>query len=176
MKKLLGPLVALLIATGICSTSVAVFYAGRADAQPVLVDAGVTTALDAGSALAGSGSAVEPTKPSDTIDDPIENPSEYISDVRLAKKTGWALAVLVVLFGICKLLGRAKTIAWLAWLGRGKAALIIGASGAVIAALIDTIALGGTLVAAGYAAVLALFGYLDLGDKKSSSQSTPPTS
>ncbi len=174
MKKLIAPLLSVMIALGISAGSVGIFYAGRADAQPsVTADAGVD---------AGSGSAIAaptappvvtvPTKPSDTIHDPATDPIEFVSDVKLAKRTGWPLAILVGLFGLCKLLGRAKNVKALAWLGKGKIAFVVGCAGAIVAAMIDAIAGGGTLVAAGYAAAIALFGYIDTGKSSDSSSSS----
>ena len=171
MKKLLAPMLSVMLALGIGAGSVGMFYAGRADAQPVVVDAGAGSAIDTPAPPAPPVVAVE-LKPSDKIHDPTSEPLEYVSDVKLAKRTGWPLAILVGLFGLCKILGRAKDVKALAWLGRGKAAFVVGCAGAIVAAMIDAVAGGGTLVAAGYAAAIALFGYIDTGKKPSDSSSS----
>lgn len=181
MKTLLAPLVALLLATGVCATSVGVFYAGRADAQPAAetIDAGTRLMPDAGLEVAGSantagsGSAIAPStlRPTDALHDPGTQPVEYIGDLKLARKVGWPLTILVGLWGLCRLLGHARTIPWLSWLGVGKTAFVVGSAGAFITAALDALLLGGNLVAAGVTGAIALFGYRNIGAPPSTSSS-----
>lgn len=151
MKKLLAPLLAIALALGVSTAFVGVFNAGRADAQPALVDAGVTH--DAGS---GSGSAIVTapvTQPSDAIDDPVSNPAAAFDDIKAAKKLGWGVLALAIIIVACK--GLSKVGGVFKKLGEGKFALVVGSVGTLAMTAYNALMLGGTWVAALAAAIVA---------------------
>ncbi len=91
--------------------------------------------------------------PSDSIDDPVKAPAAAFDDVKAAKKTGWTMLLLVVLIMALRGLGYLKGLSFLA---RDRVAIVIGGAITVATALYDTLVLGGTWVAALYAAAAAL--------------------
>lgn len=133
-----------------------------------------------GSAIAGSGSAVSlpPGHPdispapapetapqpaavgaADKLHDPVSAPSQAYDDVKAAKKTGWAVAVFAVLVMLARLAGRARNTKALAWLGKGRTAVIVAAAGALLAACYNAAADGGSWTAILAAGVTALAAY-----------------
>lgn len=111
-------------------------------------------ALDAGSA-ASSAAPVAPT-----IHDPTQDPAGYLSDLEKAKSNGWGLAILVGVFGLCEVLAAAgKKFPKLAWLGKGRISVAIGAITAITATSIAKLADGGTWMAVAYTAVGAALLY-----------------
>ena len=129
-------------------------------ADPVIVvDAGVVTA-DAGTA----GMVVLP--PAVLLPDPIEHPALALTDVQLARKTGWPLAIWAALamFGKALAYARDKLRTWpvigkvAAWLAEGKRAMVVAAIGAVGAAGYNVLLAGGTVTAALIASGVAIAG------------------
>lgn len=165
MNKLLGPIAALMIATATCATFVVTFYQGVANAQPAPVDAGVT-ATDAG---AGWGSS----RPSDSIDDPLSNPTGTVEDIKQAKRLGWGVLVLALLVVVARLLGRLGGVFKV--LGKGKVALAIGAGGAFATTAFDALVLGGPWVTVIVTALIAGIAAWDAAAKSSASSSSSPS-
>lgn len=143
-------------------------YAQPADAGAgsgsavVLVDAGagsgsaVTPAPATGSG-SGSGSAIAPLPQAGGVVDPLENPGAAISEFQLAKKTGWPLAVLLVLVMITHGLAYLEVTPLGKWLAVGTRASVISALGTMIAAAYNAVLMGGTLTAALFAAAASFF-------------------
>jgi hypothetical protein len=121
-------------------------------------DAGVTALQDAGSA-----SAPEPTPaaqtPADKLHDPLHDPKAAVDDMKQAKRQGWAMLAFAIGVIAAKLLGRAKKLPKLAFLNKGRAAIIVGALCAIMTACYNALADGGSLFAAGYAGLLAVAAY-----------------
>jgi hypothetical protein len=115
----------------------------HADTPPTLI---------AGSAAAGSGSAI--TSPADQLPDVVAHPAQAFDAEKAAYKLGWPLAVLAAIIMLGRgagLLGR--QFSWLAWIGKGKAAVITAGAVTVSIAAFNSLALGGTWYAALIAAV-----------------------
>lgn len=111
----------------------------------------------------GSGSALTPAQ---AFPDPISSPMETIDTLRGAKAVSWACLAFALLTVIARVVGRlGRGVKQLAWLGHGKAAVIVGAVGALAAATYNALALGGTLLAAALAGLVALAYYLDATPK-----------
>ncbi|MGE0206158.1 MAG: hypothetical protein AB7E70_19450 [Hyphomicrobiaceae bacterium] len=125
---------------------------------------------DAGLALqppASDGSAALPaleSKPSDALANPVDDPIEAYSDLKAAKRLGWAPFLLAIVVMLTAAFARAgqkwPTVKPLAWVAKKKWALLaISGAGLVAAASYNALALGGSayaaLLAAG-TAVLAL--------------------
>lgn len=147
------PLVASFVLGVIAILGIALATA-RASGEPPPA-AGSGSAIAAGS---GSGSASAPTIP----DDPIAAPSATIDSLRSAKAVGWACLAFAVLTVLARVVGRlGKGVKALAWLNHGKAAVLVGAAGALALATYNALALGGTLLAAALAGLVALAHYLD---------------
>ena len=112
--------------------------------------------LDAGPG-SGSGSAAAS---SPTVHDPSQDPAGYFSDLKTAKKNGWGLVVLVSVLGLCELLAAAgKKISALAWLGKGRVSIAIGAGAAIATTAIASLADGGSWSAVATAAIGAALLY-----------------
>lgn len=92
--------------------------------------------------------------------DPVADPSGYISELAAAKAQGWGVLLLVGVFGLCEILAAAGKNGALAWLGKGRISILIGAGVAVSTAAIVALSSSGTWFAAGYAAVGAVLLYL----------------
>lgn len=149
-----------------------VVTAGAADAVPtpetVTLDAGPLVVADAPAAPAvGSGSAVTPPAPppvvtapptpADQLHDPTTHPMETISDVKAAKRYGWAAVVFAVVTILARLAGKlGHAVKWLAWLNQGIASVVVGAAAAIGTAAYNALAMGGSLLAAILAAAVAL--------------------
>lgn len=119
---------------------------------------------DTGSAAPATPAAA-PT-PADKLHDPLSAPGASWDDLKAAKKVGWPLAVFAGLIMLCKLLARAKSVSFLAALGKGKTAVVIGALGALGAACFNAAAEGGAWTALLVAGVTAIGHYLDAGEKE----------
>ena len=137
------------------------------DGKPVQVaqlDGSATPALsDAGSA---SAPVAVPAAPADKLADPSTQPKQAWDDLRAAKKDGWAIAAFAALVMLCKLVSRlGKKFKWLAFLGKGKVAIVVGAAGALATACYNAAADGGAWSAMLMAGAVAVAGYLDLGEK-----------
>lgn len=124
----------------------------------IAVDVGdaIAQPADAGVALHDAG-AVE--TPADQLHDPLKDPKAAIDDVKQAKRQGWAMLAFAIGVIAAKLLGRAKKWPKLAFLGKGRAAVIVGAACAIVTACYNALAEGGSLYAAGYAGLLAVAAY-----------------
>jgi hypothetical protein len=122
-----------------------------AEAKAAL-DAGNTDpSMAAETHLDGNGPKVAPPVPvpSDSIDDPVKQPAAAWDDVKAAKKTGWTLALLVVVIMALRGLGYLKG---LSFFKKDRVAIVVGGALVVATSLFDTLVLGGTWVAALYAA------------------------
>jgi len=117
---------------------------------------------------AGSGAVVVlPPKAAD-LPNPAEHPVAAWDDAKAAKKTGWPLFVFACLVMLGKALayGREKLKSWpvvgkaAAWLSVGKRAMLVAGFGTVGAAGYDVLIAGGSLVAALFAAGVAVAGAL----------------
>lgn len=106
----------------------------------------------------GSGSAVPGIElPSSGIDDPLANPQAAWDDVKAAKLVGWGVAILVALIIMARVLARLGGV--FAFLGKGKAALVIAGVGATAIAAYDALMLQGSWVSALAAALIAAAAY-----------------
>lgn len=140
---------------------------GAAEARAEL-DAGVAAAASpdpapadpvaaplAPAAPAGDAATTAPTaKPSDTVDDPAKAPVAYFDDVKAAKKIGWPALVAVVLRGLFFLVSFLG--GFLAPLRKGWVPDVLAIAGAGTAAMVDSALLGGTWLAVGFAALMAI--------------------
>jgi len=124
---------------------------GVAHAQPA----------DAGAAVADAGPAAPHA---DQLPDPVSHPAAAFDEIKAAKKLGWPIVAFVALMFAAKAAGRlGKSVAWLAWLGRGKAAVVVGAAGALGASCYDAATSGGSWMAILFAGVMAVGHYVDAG-------------
>lgn len=93
------------------------------------------------------GSAVPETPaptPADKLHDPISEPAATLDDVKQAKRQGWAVLAFAIGVIASRLLGRAKSIKWLAWLGKGRTAVVVGGFAAIVTAGYNAVAEGGS--------------------------------
>ncbi len=100
------------------------------------------------------------TQPSDSIDNPVDNPLAAIDDVRQAKKQGWATAILVTLIALTAGFARASskwpTAPVLKTINKNKTViLVVGCLGVCVTAAYNALALGGSWFAVLGAAVVA---------------------
>lgn len=122
--------------------------------------------VDAGTPDAGSASAPSPAPlPSDSLANPVDDPVEAYSDLKAAKKQGWAFAVLAGLCMAAAALGRAamKWPTWpvLSWINEHKKVLLITAGvGVTATAAFNALALGGSWFAIIGAAGGALLAFI----------------
>lgn len=117
-------------------------------------------AATVGSGSVGSGSGA--LAPAQAFPDPVDSPAATIDTLKSAKAIGWACLAFAVLTVLARVAGRlGRDTKWLAWLGKGKAAVMVGAGGALALATYNALALGGTLLAAALAGLVALAHYLD---------------
>lgn len=133
-------------------------------------DAGVHDAgalVGSGSVLPDAGSASAPVvTPADKIPDPIAHPAQAFDELKAAKKEGWSIAAFALLLMLAKAAARlGKNVRWLAVLGKGKVAIVIGAVGALAASCYNAAAEGGAWTAMLMAGAVAVFAHLDLGEK-----------
>ncbi len=97
--------------------------------------------------------------PSDALANPVDDPIEAYSDLKGAKKQGWAVfllaCVVMLAAGLARAADKWPTVKPLAWIKANKWALLItSGAGLVAAAAYNALALGGSP----YAAVLAAAG------------------
>lgn len=125
------------------------------------VGVSLASADGSGSALveAGSGSATAAPTPADSIADPISDPVEAYSDAKAAQKQGWAALACCLLVMASLVVGRlGRNMKTLAWLAKGKWAVIVGGVGAAAAAGYNAAIEGGSpyavLFALGMAAAM----------------------
>lgn len=132
--------------------------------ETLIAQADLPSDAGAAPADAGSGSAIVSTQPSDALANPIDDPIEAYSDLKAAKRLGWAPFLLAIVVMLTAAFARAgqkwPTVKPLAWVAKKKWALLaISGAGLVAAASYNALALGGSpyaaLLAAG-GAVLAL--------------------
>ena len=122
---------------------------------------------DSGSAVAaevqqGAGSASAPA-PADSLANPVDDPVEAYSDLKAAKKQGWALGILAAFIMLAAAIGRAATKwpTWpvLNWINQHKKITIaVAFVGITASAVFNALALGGSwyaAIGAGGAALLA---------------------
>ena len=159
MTRNLAPLVLLFLAGALAALLglAAMHYVGtaRADAPAAAQAPGsAAPAIPPPTEATGSGSAAQP--PSASLHDPIVDPAGAISDAREAKRHGWALAAIVVLILLARGLGTARkrwpgsrALRWMA----GRAGLVVIGVGVVGCAAFDAVILGGSWLAAAYAAI-----------------------
>jgi len=102
---------------------------------------------------AGDPPVVVAVVPSDAISDPIREPAAAFDDVNAARKTGWTMVLLVALIMALRGLGHLKG---LSFFKRDRVAIVVAGALTVATSLFDTLVLGGTWVAALYAAAGAL--------------------
>lgn len=124
---------------------------------------------DSGSAVAaevqqGAGSA-SASAPADSLANPVDDPVEAISDLRAAKKQGWAFAIIAAVCMLAAGLGRAavKWPSWpvLSWINTHKKVLIVTTGVSVTAtAAFNALSLGGSWYASIAAAGAALLAYI----------------
>jgi hypothetical protein len=120
---------------------------------------GVTVIADAGSGSAVTPAAA-PTPPSATLPNPVDDPLAVIDTVRLQKKQGWAPAILACIVmltaGFSRAAAKWPSSKLLAWFAKNKTAIfLISGLSVTSAAAFNALALGGTWMAAAYAAVVA---------------------
>ena len=114
----------------------------------------------------GSGSSSAALTTAQAFPDPVDSPAATIDTLKAAKAIGWACLVFAALTVLARVAGRlGKDVKWFAWLGKGKAAVLVGAVGALALATYNALALGGTLIAAALAGLVALAHYLDATPK-----------
>lgn len=141
---------------------------GVADNAPSIVDTHVLLAQaepDAGVAIPPppadpSQPPAPEVKPSDKLHDPTTDPVGAWSDAKAAKKVGWtafvfALATMLAI-GVGTL---GKSVKQLAWLAKGRWAVVVGGVVAVGAACYDVAMAGGSLVALAMAAWSGFLAY-----------------
>ena len=110
-------------------------------------------------------SAVAAPAPSDSLANPVDDPVEAISDLRAAKKQGWAFAIIAAVCMVAAGLGRAavKWPSWpvLSWINTHKKVLIVTTGVSVTAtAAFNALSLGGSWYASIGAAGAALLAYI----------------
>lgn len=142
---------ALAIGFGMTAVTLVTISDAWADEGSAVVDAGPPT---------GPGSGTAPSL-SDKLHNPVDDPLAAISDLRAAKKQGWAAAILAAIVmltaGLARAAQRWPTVSFLAWFGKHKTAIfIVGGVGTVSAAAYNTLVLGGTVMAVIFAAVGAV--------------------
>lgn len=161
--KVLTSLLALCIGAAVM---LGVIEVGRASTDaPLVAQAGSGSAvtippfIDAGPGeLAADTSTAAPQpapKPSDTIHDPTTDPGAALGDVKAAKKYGWGAALFAVLLMLGRVAAKAKSIAPLAWLGKGRTAVVVAGAMTVLAGCYDAAMQGGSWTAIGIAAAVA---------------------
>lgn len=118
---------------------------------------------DGSAVVEGSGSAPAAPLPSDSLANPVDDPAEAYSDLKAAKKQGWAFAILAGVVMLAAAVGRAakKWPTWpvLSWINQHKKVLIVStAIGVTATAAFNALSLGGSwfaVIGAGGGALLA---------------------
>lgn len=121
-------------------------------------DAGTSPIVDGGTGVVAAPAADPPPT---ALPNPVDNPGAAIDSLKAAKKLGWAAAILAAIVMLAAGLARAAakwpTLPGLSWFAKHKTAIFVTAAVSTIgAAAYNAIALGGTWLAAGAAAVAAL--------------------
>lgn len=144
-------LLVLAITGATCATLVGAYTIGDAHAQ-TLSDAGPAPAGSAASLPATTADPTPVTAPvpsaSDQLHDPLGQPVATINDLTAAKRTGWVVFIFALAVIIARLLGKAASVPWLSWLGKGKAAVVVGGLVALAGAGYNALASGGSIYAA----------------------------
>ena len=116
----------------------------------------------------GDAPAAPVARPSDALHDPIDDLGGAIDDAAAAKRQGWPLGLLVGVVLVSRGLGTARRrwpgVSALRWMA-GRAGLLTIGAGAVAAAAVDALALGGSWFAAAAAAIGAALALLDPGPR-----------
>ena len=100
--------------------------ASAADTTPIFSPAPPVT-QPAATAPAVQTPAVTAAAPADQLHDPATSPLEAWDDLKAARKVGWPLALLAAAIMLARGLGTVgRNVAWLAWLNKGRAAVILG--------------------------------------------------
>lgn len=155
-------LVTLFLLAGFYSYHRAFVSVARADGGSNGSAAIATDASVAGSStpIAGAPLLAPATAPSlSDLHDPISSPAAAFDDVKAAKKIGWLVAVLAGLVLLGKGLARASQT--FAFLGKGKAAIVIALLGTTAAGCYNAAASGGSWTAVLIAAVVGIAHYKD---------------
>lgn len=157
-------LLALIIGAGITFGAFTLIDAA-ADNEALVADAGSGSSLSVTTATAdtpvevSSTAAPAPTtKPADKLHD-ATNPGAAWDDLKAAKKVGWPLAIFAALIILARAVS--KLGSKVAFLGKGKVAVLVGAVGAIAASCYNAAADGGAWTATMVAGVTALGHYLD---------------
>lgn len=117
--------------------------------------ASVSVYAQAQGSAAGSGSAVATASPADQLHDPLTDPIGAFDQLKEAKRVGWAAAVGAILCFLALTIGTlGKTIGQLAWMGKGKWAIIVGLTGALGAGTYNAAMSGGSWTAVLVAAAI----------------------
>lgn len=134
----------------------------------IAADATATLPADAGAPAGSAAPVAAPAPTADQLHDPTTDPGKAFDELKDAKHYGWAVLVFAALLMLCKLVP--KLISWskLAWLGKGKAAVVVAAIGAIAASCYNVAVSGGSLFAMALAAALALAHYVDAAKPASS--------
>lgn len=128
----------------------------------------------------GFGTALADPITTSTIHDPSSAPLQAINDIDAAFHTGWALGVLVLAYVLIELAARAGVtngIPALAKLGQGRVSIALAGATAVVASMINSLALGGPWSSVLITGAGAALGYWHpAGTAKSSAPpvTTPP--
>jgi hypothetical protein len=123
---------------------------------PALADGSAADPVVASDHAAGSAATVAPVpapaKPSASLANPATDPIEAWSDAKAAKKIGWVALVFALATMLAMGVGTiGKNISKLAWLNKGRAAVVVGGVAAIGAAGFDVAVQGGSPVALGLA-------------------------
>lgn len=138
-----------------------VFADGATVIIPAMIDAGVGSAD--GSATTTTTQVTVTTGPADKLHNPVDDPLAALSDVREAKKQGWAFAILAVVVmlvaGFARASVRWPTLPVLSQIAKHKTVIFaVACLGASAVGAYNALALGGSwysvLVAGGGAALL----------------------
>lgn len=97
---------------------------------------------------------VEKKLPSSQLADPLTSPQQSYNDLKAAKRLGWGVFALALLIVGCRLAG--KLGGWFKPLATGRVAVVVAGIGAVAIAAYNALALGGTWMSAGAAALVAM--------------------
>lgn len=147
----------LVISVGLLAATTAPAFAD----DSVLQDAGVASAPDAANSPSSAPAAETPAAetPADKLHDPLKDPKAAIDDVKQAKRQGWPMLAFALGAIAAKLLGRSKKWPKLAFLNKGRTAVIVGMFCAVTTAGYNALAAGGSMYAMGYAVAIAVAAY-----------------
>lgn len=145
----------LLVAVGLSAAS-PVTVADPAPDAAVLVDAGSGSGSSSAAPAAPAPEAKTP--PSEALPNPVDDPIAAIETLRAQRKQGWAVTILAAVCMLVAGLSRAGSkwpdVKPLAWVRTNKTAILVSSGLALTsAAAFNALALGGTWLAALWAAV-----------------------